>query len=93
MRLAHEHGCGFLLAGVRDLTEYVERAVWQRVIRNLDPAIQSVYLIPDSRIAAVSAAGVRELVGRDGWVEAVKLHLQVPTWEALVRKFKPRGGR
>jgi hypothetical protein len=31
---------------------------------------------------------VREIVGTEGWVEAVKPYIQVPTWEALYRKFR-----
>jgi pantetheine-phosphate adenylyltransferase len=92
-RLAREHGCGFVLAGVRNLTEYIERSVWQRVLHDLAPAIQPVYLFPDARVADISAARVRDLVGRDGWVEAVKPYLQVPTWEALYRKYRRWGGR
>lgn len=72
----------------------MERAVWQRVLRDLDPAVQTIYLFPDSRVAHISASKVREMVGRDGWVEGVKQYLQVPTWEALYRKFrqaKPSG--
>ncbi|MBY0512520.1 MAG: hypothetical protein K2P78_01245 [Gemmataceae bacterium] len=88
VRLAREHGCEFVLAGVRDLTEYIERSVWQRVLHDLDPAIQPVYSFPDARVADISAAKVRDLVDRGGWVEAVKPYLQVPTWEALYRKYR-----
>jgi len=87
-QLAKEHGCGFVLAGVRSMAEYMERSVWQRVVRDLDSAVQSVYLFPDERIAAISASKVRALVGTDGWVENVSRYLQPAAYEALYWKFR-----
>lgn len=89
--LARDHGCESLLVGVRNMAEYMERAVWQRVLHDLDPAIQPVHLFPDARVADISASKVRALVGRDGWVEAVKPYLPPYAFESLYWKVRGSG--
>lgn len=90
-RLACKHGCGFILAGLRNAAEYAERAVWQQTLHEADPAVLPVYLVPDARVADISATGVRELVGRDGWAESVRRYLQPATYEALYWKSRRPG--
>jgi pantetheine-phosphate adenylyltransferase len=93
--IARQHGCDCLLFGVRDATEEIERAVWGRVLHDLDPGVRPEYLRPPPDVAAISSSRVREMVGRDGWVETVKPLITVPVWEALVRRKNRtvRGGR
>jgi pantetheine-phosphate adenylyltransferase len=86
--LARQHGCGFVLFGVRDATEEIERAVWGRLLHDIDPCVQQEYLRPPPDVAAISSTRVREIVGRVGWVEDVKTLITVPVWEALYRKFR-----
>lgn len=86
--IARDHGCEFLLFGVRDPTEEMERAVWERVFNDLDSGVRPEYLRPSPDVAAISSTRVREMVGKDGWVENVKPFITVPVWESLYRKFR-----
>lgn len=70
---AAEQGATHLLRGVRNTADFdYERAMAQMNAR-MEPALQSVFLMPPSELEAVSSSFVRGFIGQKGgerWVES-----------------------
>lgn len=70
---AKEQGATHLLRGIRNTADFdYERAMAQMNAR-MEPALQSVFLMPPSELEAVSSSLVRGFVGQKGgerWVES-----------------------
>lgn len=70
---AKEQGATHLLRGIRNTADFdYERAMAQMNAR-MEPALQSVFLLPPSELEAVSSSLVRGFVGQPGgerWVNA-----------------------
>lgn len=91
VRAAKRLRCRFILRSIRTVWEYEAQVASQRANHALEPIIQTVFLMPDDEIAAVSSGLVRDMIGKAGWHEAVKRYVPVATWEALVRKVGGSG--
>ena len=80
---AREMGTTFIVRGIRTASDYeYERAI-RYINADLQPAIQTVFLMPPREIAEISSTMVKGLVGPKGWRDILRRY--VP--DAVYRKI------
>jgi len=82
---AARRGCGALIRGVRNSEDLRYEQMVQEVNRNLEPDVQTVFLVPPPHLANVSSSLVRQLVGPGGWENIVNKYAPMETVQALAQ--------
>ncbi len=81
---AHDVGAGFIVRGIRSGSDYeYERAI-RYINADLQPAIQTVFLMPPREIAEISSTMVKGLVGPKGWREIVQRYVPEPVYKKML---------
>jgi pantetheine-phosphate adenylyltransferase len=64
-------GAGYLLRGLRNPADFAYEQILRNLNRDLEPAVETVFLVTPRELAEVSSSTVRALVGFAGWQELV----------------------
>lgn len=64
---AREVGANYLLRGIRNTIDFEYEKPMARMNARMEPAIQSVFLMPPSELENISSSYVRGFVGVTGW--------------------------
>jgi len=79
-------GAKFIIRGIRDEKDYKEERKWRNINGDLDPEINTIFLIPPRELEEISSSLVKGLVAYDGWEEAAKIYVPEPVLEKLKEK-------
>ncbi len=90
---ANSVNADFIVRGIRSNADYeYERAI-RYINADLQPAIQTVFLMPPREIAEISSTMVKGLAGVEGWEQVVQRYvppsvydMMLHTWNAPVKK-------
>lgn len=78
---------GFIVRGIRSGSDYeYERAV-RYINADLQPNIQTVFLMPPREIAEISSTMVKGLVGPKGWREMVSRYVPIAVYEKILADY------
>ncbi|MDK4679765.1 pantetheine-phosphate adenylyltransferase [Kingella negevensis] len=81
---AHDVGATFIVRGIRSATDYeYERAI-RYINADLQPSIQTVFLMPPREIAEISSTMVKGLVGPKGWRDIVHRYVPDPVYQKIL---------
>ena len=81
---AHEVGASFIVRGIRSGGDYeYERAI-RYINADLQPSIQTVFLMPPREIAEISSTMVKGLIGPKGWREIVLRYVPEPVYQKML---------
>jgi pantetheine-phosphate adenylyltransferase len=75
---AKKIGATFILRGVRNEQDYGYERGMRYVNAELDPAIQTIFLIPPRELVEVSSSFVKGLIGPDGWESILRNYVPDP---------------
>ena len=82
VNFAHEIGAAFIVRGIRSSSEY-ERAI-RYINADLQPSIQTVFLMPPREIAEISSTMVKGLIGPKGWRDIVQRYVPQPVYQKML---------
>jgi pantetheine-phosphate adenylyltransferase len=85
VRVAAELGARYLLRGVRNAADFAYEQVISNVNGDLEPSVQTVFLLTPRELAEVSSSTVRGMVGFDGWQEVVKRFVPPPVFARMTK--------
>jgi pantetheine-phosphate adenylyltransferase len=68
---ARSQNAKFMVRGIRNAGDFEYERLMRNVNSDLDPEIETLFLIPPRELAEVSSSLVRGLIGLDGWEDAV----------------------
>lgn len=90
VRYAKAAGAGYLLRGVRSGADYGFEQGMRHVNAELEPGVESVFLIPPRELSEVSSSFVKGLVGPVGWQDVVGRYVPAAVRKALAGRVKGR---
>lgn len=71
VRVAAELGARYLLRGLRNAGDFAYEQTIANVNRDLEPQVETVFLVTPRELAEVSSSTVRAMVGFAGWQDVV----------------------
>lgn len=87
---ANKMGAKFIVRGIRSASDYeYERAV-RHINADLQPEIQTVFLMPPREIAEISSTMVKGLVGPSGWRDIVERYVPQAVYQKILQDFAER---
>ncbi len=84
VHVAAELGARYLLRGLRNAADFAYEQTISNVNRDLEPNVQTVFLLTPRELAEVSSSTVRGMVGFAGWPEVVARYVPEP----VLRRMK-----
>ncbi len=78
VRVAAELGARYLLRGLRNAADFAYEQTIHNVNRDLEPTVETVFLVTPRELAEVSSSTVRGMVGFEGWEEVVARYVPMP---------------
>jgi len=78
-------GADYILRGIRSAADYEYERVMRAINGDLNPDIQTVFLMPPRNIAEVSSSMVKGLIGPEGWEDTVRRYVPEPVFQALAK--------
>lgn len=81
---ANQMGAEFIVRGIRSTADYeYERAI-RYINADLQPTIQTIFLMPPREIAEISSTMVKGLIGPKGWRDIVKNYVPRAVYEKIL---------
>ena len=84
---AHRIGATHLLRGIRSAEDFGFENAIRHINEDIDPRIETVYLIPPRHLCEVSSSTVKGLIGPAGWRDVVKKLVPPPVFACLTERF------
>lgn len=78
VRVAAELGARYLLRGLRNAADFAYEQTIHNVNRDLEPTVETVFLVTPRELAEVSSSTVRGMVGFEGWQDVVARYVPMP---------------
>ncbi len=85
VRYAKEMGYNFIIRGIRSTKDFEYEQTLRDVNEDIDPEIETVFLMPPKKLAAISSSMVKGLVGPMGWEEVVARYVPTSVLKELIR--------
>lgn len=84
---ANKIGADFIVRGIRSASDYeYERAI-RYINADLQPNIQTVFLMPPREIAEISSTMVKGLVGPNGWRNMIARYVPQAVYQKILEDF------
>lgn len=81
---------GYILRGIRNPNDFENEQVMRIVNADLDPSIQTVFVMPPRKFAEISSSFVKGLVGPQGWEQVVKSYVPACVHKAFLAKARAK---
>ncbi|MDP1824773.1 MAG: pantetheine-phosphate adenylyltransferase [Archangium sp.] len=85
VRVAAELGAKYLLRGVRNATDFAYEQTIRNVNSDLEPSVETIFVMTPREIAEISSSTVRGMVGFEGWQDVVKKFVPPPVFRRMTR--------
>ncbi len=89
-RYAKAGGYDYLLRGMRNVADFGDEQVVERLNHDIQEDVLSVYLLCPRELGEVSSSAVKSMVGPEGWEEVVSRYVSDFVLEALIKKHEAR---
>lgn len=83
VRVAAELGARYLLRGLRNAADFAYEQTIHNVNRDLEPTVETVFLVTPRELAEVSSSTVRSMVGFEGWQDVVARYVPMPVLQRM----------
>lgn len=83
VRVAAALGARYLLRGLRNAGDFAYEQTIRNVNRDLEPSVETLFLLTPRELAEVSSSTVRGMVGFEGWQDVVKGYVPAPVFERI----------
>lgn len=84
--VAKKNDCKYMLRGIRNATDFAYEMEIKEFNEELNPTIETVFVVPPPKLAGRSSSIVRGCVGLDNWEQVVNRY----TTDYVTTKFKER---
>lgn len=85
VRVAAELGAKYLLRGVRNATDFAYEQTIRNVNSDLEPSVETIFVMTPREIAEISSSTVRGMVGFEGWQDVVKKFVPAPVFKRMTK--------
>jgi len=86
VRVAAELGAKYLLRGVRNATDFAYEQTIRNVNKDLEPSVETVFVMTPREQAEISSSTVRGMVGFQGWQDVVKGYVPAPVFARMIKQ-------
>ena len=86
VKFASSSGANYILRGIRGTPSYEYEKAMMHINSDMEPTVETVFLMPPRNLAEVSSSLVKGMVGSDGWEEMVSKYVPRPVLEFLKKK-------
>lgn len=86
IHFAQDMGAAYILRGLRNPMDFESEQVMRIINGDLDPTINTVFVMPPRRFAELSSSFVKGLVGPAGWEDVVRPYVPGVVFRALKKK-------
>lgn len=77
----------YILRGMRHVTDYLYEVEMINFNRNIDPSIETEFMIAPPKYSVVSSSVVKGSIGFERWEEVVREYVTEPVYQILLEKF------
>jgi pantetheine-phosphate adenylyltransferase len=84
---AYDNGATSLIRGIRDNIDFSYEQGLCRTNKQIQPKVETVYLMPDDAYSIVSSSWVKGLVGMNEWRKIIEPHVSNTVLKKLEEKF------
>ncbi len=84
VHVAAELGARYLLRGLRNAADFSYEQTIHNVNRDLEPRVETVFLVTPRELAEVSSSTVRGMVGFVGWQDVVARYVPAPVLRKMM---------
>jgi pantetheine-phosphate adenylyltransferase len=78
----------YVLRGIRTQADYEFERGMRHINSDLNPKIETLFLIPPRQISEISSSAVKSLVGPDGWENAIEGYVPRNVYNKFLVNFK-----
>lgn len=78
----------YILRGIRSEKDYDFEREMRYVNRDINPKVETIFLIPPKKLTEVSSSLVKELVGPKRWENEVKKRVPTPVYKKFLERFE-----
>lgn len=87
---ANSVNAAFIVRGIRSNSDYeYERAI-RHINADLQPKIQTIFLMPPREIAEISSTMVKGLAGVEGWHNVVARYVPRPVYDVMLQTWQAK---
>ena len=87
VKFANYYNVNYILRGVRTVKDYEYERPMKHLNYQLNPNIETVFLIPPKEIEDISSSFVKSFIGYDGWQEIIKEYVPESVYKILLERF------
>lgn len=87
VKYAQTIGADFILRGVRNSSDFNFEQGMNNINRDINPNINTVFLMPPRELCEISSSFVKGLVGPDGWETVVCQYVSKPVFTKIKERF------
>jgi pantetheine-phosphate adenylyltransferase len=80
-------GANYIIRGIRTEADFQYERDMRLINGDLEPSIETVFLMPPREIAEISSSFVKGLVGPPGWEKIVSRYLPGPVYKKFITKL------
>lgn len=92
VKFAVSVGARYLIRGIRNATDYHAETEMHNLNYDIDPDVETIFLMPRRGMAEVSSSTIKGFVGPEGWEEIVQRYVPPAVLEKLKEKDRARQG-
>jgi len=78
----------FILRGIRSTNDFTYEQGMRNINADINPKIDTVFLLPPRELAEVSSSLVKGLIGPEGWEYLIHKYVPQPVFEKIVELKK-----
>lgn len=90
---AREVGAKYILRGMRNVTDYLYEVSMIDFNRNIDPLIETEFMMAPPSFSVVSSSVVKGNIGPEHWEEVIRPYVTEPVYNLLLEKVHARAKR
>ncbi len=88
VRYAESIGADLLFRGLRNPSDYEAERVMRYVNSDLNPRIQTIFMMPPRELIEISSSFVKNLGGYNGWERAIEGYVPRYVYQQMLLKFQ-----
>lgn len=81
-------GARYLIRGIRNGADYQYEAEMERINKDINPSIETMFFMPTPRMSQISSSSVKGLVDFEGAESTVKKYVHSIVYKAMKEKIK-----
>lgn len=85
---AKEVDARFIIRGIRNSSDYEYEKIMHNINYDLDPTIETIFLMPPRNISEVSSSMIKSLIGSKGWEQVLAKYVPYEVLEEFIYHYE-----